>query len=158
MSDDKLNLFDWIKKAPISPKGVEAVVQMLKKMNHEQRERLLQHISGQNPPLFELIQKQLFTFRDLEKLEVKAIQLLLAVTPKEVLVKALKPCSVALKQKMLSAVSTRVREMIEDDIQRLGLIKLSEVEKAQEFICQKALELEKAGKIIIPGKTDDIYV
>ena len=72
---------------------------------------------------------------------------------------ALKTCTDDLKEKIFRNISSRAAEMIKDDLEVMGPVRLSDVEKAQTEIVKIAGKLEEEGKIVIAGRGgDDVLV
>jgi flagellar motor switch protein FliG len=82
----------------------------------------------------------------------RGIRTLLKEVRNEDLTVALKTSSESLKEKILTNVSERAAAMIEEDLEVMGPVRLSEVEESQQKIIQVARRLEKEGKIVIGGK------
>jgi flagellar motor switch protein FliG len=101
----------------------------------------------------------MFVFDDLDSLSDREIQVLLREVEQKDLVIALKTASYEVKDKILSNMSDRVREYIEEEIEFLGPMRLSEVEEIQLRIVQKVRQLEEQGQVnIVRGSNDDTFV
>jgi len=89
----------------------------------------------------------------------KGIQLILRDVSNEDLAISLKLASEEVKSKIFKNVSTRAADMIKDDMEARGPVRLSEVEKAQQLIIRIARKLEQEGKIVISGRGgEDVFV
>jgi flagellar motor switch protein FliG len=93
----------------------------------------------------------MFTFEDVKKLDDRGIQTVLKDIPREQLVLALKTASIELRDLLLRNVSQRAAEMIREDLEALGPVKLKDVEKAQQSIVDVVRRLEEEGKIVLGG-------
>jgi flagellar motor switch protein FliG len=102
--------------------------------------------------LAENIRKQMFTFEDLTKIDGRTMQVLLREVNNNQLTMALKSASDDLKNKVFDNISERAADMIQDDLEAMGPVRLSEVETIQQEIVKIALRLEEDGKIVLPGR------
>jgi len=94
---------------------------------------------------------RLFTFNDLVQLADRDLQQLLREIDASRLTVALKGATADLRQKFLQNLSSRAAEMLNDDLNAMGPIKLSSVEAAQQEIAKLAQELGQQGRITIVG-------
>jgi len=112
-----------------------------------------------NPPLAEIIRKHLFTFEDIFALDERSIQQIMREVSTETLTLSLKTCTDDLKEKIFRNISSRAAEVIKEDLEVMGPVRLSDVEKAQTEIVKVASRLEEEGKIVIVGRGgDDVLV
>ena len=138
--------------------GLEKVIMILNRIEHSTQQSILEKIEKTNPDLASEIKKKMFVFDDLVNIEDRGMQMLLKHIKMEVLVMALKTASDALKDKIFKNVSERVSEMIKEELEIMGPVRLSEVEKAQQTIIETAKLLENEGKLVIPKKGEEILV
>ena len=132
--------------------GVEAVAEMMNSVDTVTEEHIFSRLEEDDPELAEQIRQLMFVFEDLMALDDRGIRSLLKEVRNEDLTVALKTASEDMKRKVLSNVSERAAAMIEEDLEVMGPVRLSEVEQAQQKIIQIARRLEKEGKIVIGGK------
>lgn len=139
--------------------GVALVAELLNNIEKVHEDRIFDRLTEIDPELAEDIRNEMFTFDDLIHIDDRGTQTLLKEIDKQVLVLALKTASEEVKQKFFSNISQRAAEMIREDIEVQGAVRLSDVETAQATIVQAALQLEAEGKIVIatPG-SDDQFV
>lgn len=104
------------------------------------------------------IQELMFVFDNLKDVDGRGIQALLREVSGDVLVIALKGADDVLKDKIFSNMSKRAAEMMRDDMETKGPVKLSEVKEAQKEILQVAQRMIEAGEIMIGGKGGEEYV
>ncbi|AMM40532.1 flagellar motor switch protein FliG [Candidatus Desulfofervidus auxilii] len=135
--------------------GLEKVAEILNRVEHSTQQSILEEIEKTNPELASEIKKKMFVFDDLVNIEDRGMQILLKHIKMEDLVLALKTASDALKDKIFKNVSERVSEMIKEDLEIMGAVRLSEVEKAQQTIIDTAKLLESEGKLVIPKKGEE---
>jgi flagellar motor switch protein FliG len=96
----------------------------------------------------------MFTFEDLMYVDDKGIQNLLREVDNGKLVIAMKTAPDEIKQKLFKNMSNRAATLLKEDLEALGPTKLSDVEKAQAEMVQKAKELESQGKAFIARGSD----
>jgi flagellar motor switch protein FliG len=132
--------------------GVDKVVDILTQMDQGNDNRILEKIEDQDSELAEEIRKKMFTFEDLISIDPRGMQLILREVRNETLTLALKTASDKIQEKIFANVSERAKDMIQDDLESMGPVRLSEVESAQQNIVQQALRLEEEGRLVIPGR------
>jgi flagellar motor switch protein FliG len=139
--------------------GVALVAEILNNIEKVHEDRIFDQLTEMDPGLAEEIRNNMFTFDDLIHIDDRGTQTLLKEIDNQVLILALKTASEEVKQKFFSNISQRAAEMIREDLEVLGAVRLSDVEAAQSTIVQTALQLEADGKIVIatPG-SDDQFV
>lgn len=139
--------------------GVEKVVEMFTHLDRSREKQILDRLDELNPPLAEVIRKHLFTFEDIFNLDDRGIQAIMREVSNDTLTLALKTCAEELKEKIFRNISSRAAEMIKEDLEVMGPVRLSDVEKAQTDIVKVASRLEEEGKIVIAGRGgDDVLV
>jgi len=134
--------------------GIEVVASMLNQMNRTTESEILESIEESNPELAEKIKQLMFTFEDLLKTDDKGIQLLLKEISSEDLTLALKGASEALKDSIFNNMSERAAKMLKEDLEAMGPVRVSDVEKAQVKIAMVAKKLSEEGKIMLTGGGD----
>jgi len=140
-------------------KGVKLVADILNQSDHKPREIILKSFSQNHPELGEQIQQLMFVFDDLAALDDRGMQELLKAVDKEGLMLALRAASDAVKEKIFKNMSERAVQLLKEDMEAKGPVKLSEVEKAQFGILKTAHRLEDEGRIVIGGKgASDVMV
>ncbi|HVN98187.1 MAG TPA: flagellar motor switch protein FliG [Syntrophorhabdaceae bacterium] len=129
--------------------GVEVVATILNQMDRTLESELLGRLEESSPDLAEKIRQLMFTFEDLVQLDDKSIQVLLKEVSSEDIGLALKGASDAMKDKIYANMSERAAAMLKEDLEAMGPVRLSDVEKAQVKIAMVAKKLEGEGKIIL---------
>ncbi|TNF00997.1 MAG: flagellar motor switch protein FliG [Deltaproteobacteria bacterium] len=129
--------------------GVEPIADMLNLMDKNSEKNIMSRVEEKDPELAEEIRKLMFVFEDLVHVDDKGIQNLLKEVDQQKLVIALKTAPEDIKAKIFKNMSNRAATLIQEDLDALGPTKLSDVEKAQTEIVQKAKELEQQGKAFI---------
>jgi flagellar motor switch protein FliG len=113
------------------------------------------HIREIDPELAQTIQDKMFVFENLLDLDDRAIQLLLREIQSETLVVALKGTSEPLKDKIFKNMSQRAAEMLRDDLDAKGPVRLSEVETEQREILRIVRRLAEEGQVALGGKGEE---
>jgi flagellar motor switch protein FliG len=129
--------------------GVEVVANILNQMDKTLESELLNRMEEQNPELAEKIKQLMFTFEDLVQLDDKSVQLLLKEISSDDIGIALKGASEAMKQKIFANMSERAAAMLKEDLEAMGPVRVSDVEKTQIKIAMVAKKLDSEGKIVL---------
>lgn len=129
--------------------GIKTVADILNQCDRSTEEHILTKIEEQNGPLADSIRQLMFVFDDLVKIDDRGIQMILKEAGSEDLSVALKTASDALKEKIFKNMSSRASQILKEDIQTRGPVKVSDVDKAQQSIVKVARRLETEGKIIL---------
>jgi flagellar motor switch protein FliG len=119
---------------------------------------VLEEITSTDPVLAQKLQDLMFVFEDVTEIEDRGMQELLREVPGDKLIIALKAADDATKQHFFKNMSQRAAEMLRDDLESKGPVKLSEVEAAQKEILLIARRLSDEGRIAIGGKGGEEYV
>jgi flagellar motor switch protein FliG len=131
--------------------GPKSAADILNFIDRNSEERIISEIEETFPDLAETIRNLMFTFEDIKKIDDRGIQAVLKDVPREQLVLALKTAGAELKESVYRNVSQRAAEMIKEDLEALGPVKLKDVEKAQQGIVDIVRKLEEEGKVVIGG-------
>jgi flagellar motor switch protein FliG len=131
--------------------GPKSAADILNFIDRNSEERIIAEIEETFPDIAERIRALMFTFEDIKKIDDKGVQTVLKDVPREQLVLALKTASPELKDLIFRNVSQRAAEMIKEDLEALGPVKLKDVEKSQQTIVDLVRKLEGEGKIFIAG-------
>ncbi len=132
--------------------GIKTAAEILNQMDTASETSILSEIEKANEELAQEIQKEMFVFADLINADDRGVQMLLREVSSDQLAIALKAADDALKEKIFKNMSERARDMLKEDIETRGPMKLSEVEKVQQEIIAVARRLEQEGKLFIEGK------
>ena len=119
---------------------------------------ILEHIRKSDEALCEKLQDLMFVFGDLKEIDDRGIQSLMREIESGKLVTALKGADEELTKKFMSNMSQRAAEMMKDDMDSRGPVKLSDVEAAQKEILAAARKLADAGTIQLGGAGADEYL
>lgn len=129
--------------------GAEAVAEILNNLDSQNEELIFNVMEEKDPDMAEKIRELMFVFEDLQKLEDRDIQQIMKEVTNDLLTMALKTAPEELKDRMLRNVSSRAAEMIREDLNTMGPVKLSDVEKAQQEIVKICRRLESEGKLAL---------
>ena len=129
--------------------GMKVVADILNLAGPRVEKAVLDQFDAQDLEMAEGVRNLMFAFEDIARLTDREIQVLLREVDQKDLVIALKRGSDAMKEKVLSNVSERVRAYITEEMEFLGQIQPSEVEEVQLRIVQQVRQLEKQGKLTI---------
>ncbi len=132
--------------------GINRVVDLINNMGQGADKSILEGIEKTDPDMAEEIRKNMFRFEDLVNLDGRTLQTVLREVNNDQLTLALKSASEGLKESIFQNISGRAAEMIQDDLEAMGPVKLSEVETMQQTIVKIILKLEEEEKILIPGR------
>jgi len=136
--------------------GVEILANILNKVDRKTEEHILSRIEEEDSDVAEHVRQKMFVFEDLLGVDNRGFRQILQNVENQVLIKALKTASDEMKNKVLSNLSERAAEMLKEDMEVLGPVRLKEVEKAQQEIIKVASKLEEEGKIALGGKEDEL--
>jgi len=127
-------------------------VEIFHRMDKGADRNILDRIEETDPEVAEAIRKKMFTFEDLEGLDNRSLQMIMREVNNDTLTLALKTATDKVKAKIFGNISNRAAEMIQEDLEAMGPVRLSEVESRQQDIVKIALKLEEEGQLIIPGR------
>ncbi len=138
--------------------GVRAVSEMFNRLDSGTSKEILDNIERHNGSLVETIRHLMFVFEDLLLIDVNQLKEILARIDRKSLTMALKGTSDALKDHFFSTMSARAVEMMKEDIDALGPVRIKEVETAQQQIIAIIRQLEAEGVITMKGTVGEQYV
>lgn len=137
--------------------GVQSVAQILNVTDRMTNKAILETLEQEDPELVEQIRRLMFVFDDLMKLDDKAIQMLLKEVETSQWALALKGASDELKSKIQGNLSQRAAAMLQEEMQYLGPVRVTDVEAMQQTIVDAVRRLEDAGEIVISaGATEKL--
>lgn len=132
--------------------GIDAAAEILNNLDHQTENAIFEKIEAMREELADEIRQKMFVFSDLVTLDDRSIRALLKEISNDELILALKTSSEDLSEKIFSNVSQRAAEMMKEDMEVMGPVKLKDVEQAQLNIVKTARRLEEEGKIILGGR------
>jgi flagellar motor switch protein FliG len=135
--------------------GAKAAANIINFLDPSQEGALMEQIEKSDAALAARILDLVFVFDNLIDVEDRGMQELLRQVPAERLLLAMKGADEALKEKIFKNMSQRAAEMLRDDLEAKGPVRVSEVEGAQKEILQVARKLAEAGTISLGGKGEE---
>jgi flagellar motor switch protein FliG len=138
--------------------GIRAVADLLNRAEGPMTEAILQALSADDPELGQNIRQLMFVFEDLLKVSQDALRKLLAQVDRKILTLALKGSSPQLKQHFTSVMSSRAAEMLVEDMQALGPVRIKDVQEAQTALITIARALQEKGEISLSAGGAEEFV
>jgi flagellar motor switch protein FliG len=146
-----------LKKATLG--GTKATAEILNFLGTQLETVAVESIREHDADLAQKILDQMFTFDDLENLDDRSVQVLLREVQSESLIVALKGAEESLREKIFKNMSTRAAEMLREDLESKGPVRVSEVEAEQREILKIVRRLADEGQLQIAKEGgDDQYV
>jgi flagellar motor switch protein FliG len=138
--------------------GINMVAEIMNQIEKAREQALMSELEQADEALAEEVRSLMFVFDDLINVDGKGIQQIMQEVERDTLVLALKAVDEDLKEHFFGNLSKRAREMIVEDIENLGPVRLSEVESAQNEIVKSALQMIENGDIEVAKGGEDAYV
>jgi flagellar motor switch protein FliG len=132
--------------------GAKAAANIINLLETSQESLIMEQITKSDQALGARIQDLIFVFDNLNELDDRSMQELMRQVPSDKLLIALKGADDSLKEKIFRNMSQRASEMLKDDLEARGPVRISEVEAAQKEILQMARKLADEGTIQLAGK------
>lgn len=132
--------------------GNKTLAEILNNCNRETENNILGKIESHNNELADTIRQLMFIFEDLANIDDRGTQAILKEVSTEELSIALKTASDKLKEKIFKNMSQRAAEILKEEMQTRGPVRVTDVEKAQQNIVKIAKRLDQEGKIVIAGR------
>lgn len=139
--------------------GVKAIVEVLNRVDRTTEKTIIETLEVDNPELTEEIKRLMFVFEDIVMLDDRSLQLVLRDVDSKDLSLALKASQPEVSQKVFKNMSKRAADMLKDEIEFMGPVKIRDVEEAQQKIVNVIRRLEDTGEIVVArGKGDEMIV
>ena len=138
--------------------GTRSAANILNFMDASKGNQIMDLIKESDPDLGQKIEDLMFVFDNLIEVDDRGIQALLREVSSDSLIIALKGADEAIKEKILKNMSKRAAEMLREDLEAKGPVKLSEVEAAQKEILAIARRMAESGEIVLGSQGGDEYV
>ena len=135
--------------------GVDTVAEVLNLVDRTTEKGIMEGLESEDPDLVEEIRRLMFVFEDIMLVDDRGIQAVLKEVDNDELALALKTASEDLKAKIFGNMSDRAAQLIKEDMEYMGPVRVSDVEAAQQRIVDIVRRLEDAGEIIISGRGGD---
>jgi flagellar motor switch protein FliG len=138
--------------------GIESIVEILNSADRSTERRVLEALEVENAALVDEIRRKMFVFEDIVKLDKRAIQRTLKEVENADLTIALKNATEEVKKVIFENMSKRLQEMIQEDMEYMGPVRVRDVEEAQQKIVNVIRRLQDAGEIIVSRGSEDEIV
>lgn len=148
----------FVKKDQHHVGGLDKVVEILTRMERRMEQNILAGIEEVDAETAEKIRNLLVTFEDMAEIDNRGMQKILREVKNETLTLALKTAPETIRDKIFQNISERAADMITEDLEALGPVRLSDVEKAQQSIVKIALRLEEEGQVVMPKGSQETLV
>ena len=139
--------------------GVDSVVAILNTVDRGTEKHIMENLEIEEPELADEIRKKMFVFEDILMLDDRSIQRVLRNVENNELAVALKNANEDVRNAIFSNLSTRLADMIREDMEYMGPVRVKDVEEAQQKIVNIIRKLEDSAEIVISrGGGDEIIV
>lgn len=138
--------------------GVRAVAELINRMETKSAAAILEKIEGENPALALSIRNLMFVFDDVMLIDDAGMREILQRVDKKTLTIALKGTSEELRNQFFRNMSGRAVEMMKEDMEVLGPVKVRDVETSQQQIVSIVRKLDESGVISLKGGSGDEYI
>lgn len=138
--------------------GIQSVVDILNSVDRGTEKHIMEELDIKDAELSEEIRKRMFVFEDIATLDSRSIQRIAREIDNSQWAIALKGASEEVKEVIFSNMSKRLVEMIKEDIEFMGPVRVKDIEEAQQNIVNVIRRLEEEGEIITPRGGDEIIV
>ncbi len=132
--------------------GIPTVAEILNLADRSTEKSIMEVLEGEDPDVVEQIRRLMFVFEDILLVNDKGIQAVLKEVDNDEIALALKTASEELKEKIFSNMSERAAQLIKEEMEYMGPVRISDVEACQQRIVDIVRRLEEAGEIIISGR------
>lgn len=138
--------------------GIKSLVNILNRVDRATEKTILEELETNDPELADEIRKLMFVFEDIVKLHDAAIQRVLREVDQKDLAKAMRGSNEDVRNRIFKNMSKRAADMLKEEIQFMGPVRLRDVEDAQQRIVQIIRRLDESGEIIIARGGEDALV
>ena len=138
--------------------GINQLAEILNYSDQIIAEQILSDIEKDNPELAEEIKQKMFVFEDIVLIDDKGVQKILRKVETGELAMALKGSTDEVRQKVFKNMSKRAAEMLSEEIDTLGAVRMKDVEQAQQIINKIIQEMVSSSEIIVTGRGGDQYI
>ncbi len=138
--------------------GIDAVVEIINSTDRTTERNIMEYLEENDPELAEEIKKRLFVFEDISRLDDRSLQRVLREVDMKELGLALKGATEELRAKFFKNMSKRAAEMLQEDMDYMGPVRVKDVEESQQKVVNVVRGLEEAGEIVIASGGEDELV
>jgi flagellar motor switch protein FliG len=136
--------------------GPEVIADILTRMDKANEGGIMVKIAEKSQPLADAIRALMFVFDDLVKVDDRGVQELMKEISKDDLPLALRGANPEVKEKFFKNMSSRAAEMLKEDMEAKGPVKVSDIERAQQNILKVCRKLEEEGRIVVAGTGEEM--
>ena len=138
--------------------SIESLVNILNMVDRAAEKSILEDLENEDPALADEIRKRMFMFEDIVKLDDMSIQRTLREVNTKDLAVALRGATEEVKSRIFKNMSQRAGQMLKEELEFMGPVRLKQVEEAQQKIVKVIRALEEAGEIIIARGGEDAII
>lgn len=139
--------------------GIDAIVNIINNADRATERNIMEHLEENDPELAEEIKRRLFVFEDISKMDDRSLQRVLREVEMKELGLALKGATEELRSKFFRNMSKRAAEMLKEDMDYMGPVRVRDVEESQQKVVNVVRALEDTGEIIISrGGEEELVV
>jgi len=138
--------------------GVRAVAEILNRLDSAAGDEILKEVANDDPAVADTIRNLMFVFEDVLHIGTPGMQLLASKIDRKVLSMALKGTGEAIRKHFTQTMSARATEMLNEDMEALGPVRIKDVETAQQEIIATVRQLQAEGSLIIGEAGKDEYI
>jgi flagellar motor switch protein FliG len=138
--------------------GIKAAAEIMNYISGEHETALMDALKSYDDDMAQKIMDEMFVFDDIMEIDDKGIQTILREVQSDSLILALKGSTAEVREKIFTNMSTRAAEMMREDLESKGPVRLSEVEAQQKQILQIVRRLADEGQLMIGKGGEDTYV
>ncbi|MCQ1058304.1 flagellar motor switch protein FliG [Photobacterium sp. ZSDE20] len=138
--------------------GLKAAAEIMNYLDNNVEGVLMDQIRDNDEDMATQIEDLMFVFDNLAEVDDRGIQTLMRDVPQDLLQKALKGADDMLREKIMRNMSKRAAEMLQDDLEAMGPIRVADVESAQKEILSIARRLSDAGELMLTGSGADEFL
>jgi flagellar motor switch protein FliG len=145
-----------LKKKPMG--GIRTAAEILNFFSGENEQSAMESLKAHDSEMAQAIMDEMFVFENILDIDDRGVQVILREVQSESLIISLKGASESLRTKIFKNMSQRAAEMMKEDLESKGPVRLSEVEEKQKEILQIVRRLADEGQVVLGGKGEDTYV
>jgi flagellar motor switch protein FliG len=145
-----------LKKKPMG--GIRTAAEILNFFSGENEASAMESLKAHDNEMAQQIMDEMFVFENIMDIDDRGVQIILREVQSEALIIALKGASEGLRTKIFKNMSSRAAEMMKEDLESKGPVRLSEVEEKQKEILQIIRRLADEGQVVLGGKGEDTFV
>jgi flagellar motor switch protein FliG len=138
--------------------GVGQLAEILNQVEASTAQLILDEIEEEHPELSAEIKQMMFVFEDLVMVDDRGMQALLRKVETKELSIALKAASEEVKEKVFRNMSTRAADMVAEEMENVGSVRMRDVEAAQNTITRLIQDMEEKGELVISGRRGEEFI